>query len=203
MDDAQLQVYEQIVAGPRQRLVGVLRAALHQPALADLWEKFGAYIRYQTSVPPRLSELVILATARRWNSQVEWHVHAQCARDAGLPETVIDAIREGESPEFDDPDTADVYEFTRELQQTGRVGSATYQRVLDRLGIPGIVELTAIVGYYTLVSQSLNAHEIPLPDGVPDPLQPVGPRGHHQAEWNGLTTLAPARVVGTVAGPRS
>jgi 4-carboxymuconolactone decarboxylase len=181
MNAEQRAVYDDIVSGPRARLVGPLRAALHNPALADRWQKLGALLRFGTSIDPRQSELAILVTARRWNSQLEWYIHAAAAQAAGLPQTVIDAIAIAAPPVFDDASDASVYEYTRQLLQHGVVDDAAYQRVLAIFGEAGTVELTAIAGYYSMVAMTLNAHRIPLPDeGVLPPLH---------ATDNGLTDL--------------
>lgn len=171
----QRRVVEAVIAGPRGTLVGPLRAALHRPELADAWQRFGAMLRYDTSLPPRLSELAILVTARRWNSQLEWHVHAIAAEKGGLPASVIEAMRKGEVPCFDDEADAEIYAFARELQLSGQVREEVYQKVHKRWGAVGVVELTTLIGYYTLVSMTLNAHHIPLPDGVVAPLSLEGP----------------------------
>ncbi|OZI19487.1 carboxymuconolactone decarboxylase [Bordetella genomosp. 9] len=171
MTAAQRQVYDRIVSGPRGRLVGPLRAALHNPDLADRWQALGALLRFGTSLPPRVSELAIVATARRWNSQIEWHIHAQAAADAGIPAAALEAIRDGRTPAFDTPADAIVYEYARQLQETGQVAPALYAQAIEHWGVAGVVELTAVIGYYTMVSMTLNAHEIPMPDDAPDPLR--------------------------------
>lgn len=170
----QRRVFDEVVAGPRGALIGPLRAALHRPDLAEAWQRFGAMLRYGTSLPPRLSELAILVTARRWNSQLEWHVHAEAALKAGLPSHVVDRLRMGESPVFDDVRDREIYEFARELQLNGEVSDDTYESVLRRWGAVGVVELTTLIGYYTLVSMTLNAHHIPLPDGAEPALHACG-----------------------------
>jgi 4-carboxymuconolactone decarboxylase len=185
MTPEQRRVYDAIVSGPRGTLIGPLRAALHSPDLADRWQHLGEFLRYRTCLPPRLNELAILVTARRWNSQIEWYVHAAAASKAGLPESVIAAIRVAEPPVFDDPDDAAVYEYVRQLQQQGEVAEDAYDRMKNRWGAPGVVELTALAGYYTMVSMTLNAHEIPLPDGAEPPLRPVA----EQSGTPALTTL--------------
>ncbi|ANN67781.1 carboxymuconolactone decarboxylase family protein [Bordetella bronchialis] len=186
MSDAQRQVYERIVSGPRGRLVGPLRAALHNPELADRWQAFGALLRFGTRLPPRVSELAIVVTARRWNSQIEWHIHAQAAAAAGISPTVLEAIRARRTPVFDTPADEVVYEYARQLQETGQVAPALYARALDYWDAAGVVELTAVIGYYTLVSMTLNAHEIPMPDDAPAPLD-VPAEGGQPA----LSRLAP------------
>ncbi|WP_307726645.1 carboxymuconolactone decarboxylase family protein [uncultured Massilia sp.] len=178
MNPEQRAVYDAIVSGPRARLVGPLRAALHNPALADRWQKLGALLRFGTSIPARSSELAILVTARRWNSQLEWYIHAADARAAGLPQAVIDAVQVARAPAFDEAGDAAVYEYTRQLLQHGSVGDAAYRAVLERFGEAGTVELTAIVGYYSMVALTLNAHRIPLPDeGAQPPLACAGADG--------------------------
>ena len=170
MTDDQKRVYEKIVSGPRGRLVGPLRAALHSPELAERWQALGALLRFGTSLAPRVSELAIVVTARRWNSQIEWHIHAQAARAAGISDAVLDAIQARETPVFDNADDAVVYEFARQIQETGQVEPDLYAQAVARWAAVGVVELTAVIGYYTMVSMTLNAHEIPMPDDAPPPL---------------------------------
>lgn len=181
MNPEQRAVYDDIVGGRRARLVGPLRAALHNPALADRWQKLGALLRFGTSIAPRQSELAILVTARRWNSQLEWLIHAADGLAAGLPQGVIDAMLVAAPPVFADAGDAAVYEYTRQLLQHGVVDDDAYGLVLAAFGEAGTVELTAIVGYYSMVAMTLNAHRIPLPDDAgAAPLQPVGANPAHQ-----------------------
>lgn len=198
MSPEQRRVYENIIDGPRGRLVGPLRAALHSPELADRWQRLGEFLRYRTSLPLRVAELAILVCARRWNSHLEWHVHSQAALQAGVPDSTIDAIKSGDAPRIDDEDDAAVYEYTRQIQLYGRVSDDVYRYVWSKWGAVGIVELTAVIGYYTMVAMTLNAHEIPLPDNALPPLRPVrrdhDGAGHSDAMF-GLTELPPRNIV--------
>ncbi|TPG53770.1 carboxymuconolactone decarboxylase family protein [Roseomonas nepalensis] len=180
----QRKVYDSVVAGPRGQVIGPLRAVIHSPDLAARWSALGEILRFGTVLPKRLNELAIVVTGRRWSSQVEWWVHARVAAEAGIPQSAIDAIRRGEPPVFDDPEEALVYEFARALQLEGRVPPATYDAARALWGARGVVELTAVIGYYTMVSMTLNAHEIPLPDGVAPVLA---------APESGLAPLPPAQ----------
>lgn len=170
MNAEQRAVYDNIVSGPRGRLVGPLRAVLHNPELAERWQRLGEILRFGTILPPKLNELAILVTARRWNSQIEWFIHAQAAEKAGLSSSVIEAMKEGRVPEFQDEAQAVVYEYGRQLQAHGTVDEQTYARAVALWGAVGVVELTAVIGYYTMVSMTLNVHEIPMPDGETGPL---------------------------------
>lgn len=183
MTPEQRRLFESVVAGPRGQMIGPLRAAIHSPELAALWSQFGEFLRFRTGLPPRLNELAIVVTGRRWTSQVEWWVHARACVNAGMPQDVVDAIGALQSPVFDDPADLEVYEFARLLQQTGRVPGSVYGAATRRWGTRGVVELGAVIGYYTMVSMTLNAHQLPLPDGATG-LPPE----------NGLVTLMPGTL---------
>lgn len=172
MTEEQQRVYDAVVSGPRGVVVGPLRAALHRPELADKWQQFGEILRYRTSLPPRLSELAILVTARHWTSQLEWQQHAPAALKGGLAPAVIDAIREGRRPVFAQSDEETVYDYCLELHENRTVAEQSYRRAHELLGTVGLVELTALVGYYTMVAMTLIAHEVPLPAGATPELPP-------------------------------
>lgn len=186
MSPEQRRVRDAVVSGLRGEIIGPLRAVIHSPELAARWSALGEFLRFKTCLPPRLSELAIIVTGRRWTSQIEWWVHARAAATAGLSAAAIEAIRVGEPPILNDVDEAAIYEFARQLQLAGTVQSATYRVIEQRWGAKGVVELTAVIGYYTMVSMTLNAHEIPLPEGVAAPLSPL--------VEGALTPLPPARV---------
>lgn len=170
MSPEQRRVYDNIVSGPRGRLVGPLRAALHNPDLAERWQRLGEILRFDTVLPNKLNELAIIVTARRWNSQIEWHIHAEAALKAGLSPDVVAALKAAEKPNFTDDAEAVVYEFARQLQSHGTVEETVYDKALALWGVRGVVELTAVIGYYTMVSMTLNVHQIPMPDNEPEPL---------------------------------
>jgi 4-carboxymuconolactone decarboxylase len=172
MTPEQRRVYDAVVSGPRGELKGPLRAALHRPELADKWQQLGELLRYRTSLPPSLSELAILVTARHCNCAVEWIIHEEMALKAGLAREVIEAVRAGRPPAAD-ADALAIHDFADELNRTKTVGDANYRRVLDRWDVVGVVELTALVGYYTMVAMTLNAHEIPPPANSKPPFEPA------------------------------
>lgn len=171
MTPEQRRVYDQVVSGPRGMVRGPLRAALHRPELADKWQQLGELLRYRTSLPPTLSELAILVTARHCRCDLEWHIHEQAAREAGLSAGIIEDVRAGRRPGSADADKLAVFDFADELNRTRTVSDAVYRRALEHIDVIGVVELTALVGYYTMVAMTLNAHEIPLPEGVPSPFE--------------------------------
>ena len=166
MSPAQRAVYDRIVSGPRGKIQGPLRAALHNAELADKWEPLGALLRYRTSLSPRLSEIAILVTGRACNSPFEWYAHRIEGEKAGIEPAIIEALLAGTVPPDLGADESAVYHYAVELNRHKSVSDATYAVALARFGERGVVELTALIGYYTMVAMTLNCHEIPLPEGV-------------------------------------
>lgn len=170
----QKDFYDGVVSGPRGRLVGPLRAVIHSPELANRWSKMGEYLRYNTSLPDSLNELAIIVAGRHWNSQLEFHIHALAAKKAGLADDIIEAIRTAQSPTFKDPAELEVYNYARMMLATGNLTDEVHNAIVKRWGEKGAVELTGVIGYYTMVSFTLNAHEIPMIDDAPHPLDVKG-----------------------------
>jgi 4-carboxymuconolactone decarboxylase len=168
----QRRVYDSIASGPRGGVRGPFLALLYTPELADKFQQLGEYLRYRTSLPPRLSELAILVTARHWDCQYEWFAHEQHALKGGVPPEVIAAIKNDQRPKLDKADDVAIYDYAIELHTNRMVSAATYKRAVDIFGRDTVIEITALLGYYTMVAMTLNAHEIPVPDGATPPLAP-------------------------------
>ena len=173
MTDAQRRVAAEIASGPRGTSTGgPFNAWLQSPEFADRAQNLGALLRYGTSVPPRLKELAILTVARAWTAQFEWYAHKKFAIDAGLAIAVIDALEARRRPGFVNDDEAAVYDFAAELLASHQVADATFAAAESHLGKAGVVELVGVLGYYTLVSMTLNVFQVALPEGEPLPLKP-------------------------------
>ena len=173
LTEAQKRVLDKIQAGPRGGSTGVqgpFGGWLASPEFADHAQKLGALLRFGTSVPGRLKELGILYVARTWTAQFEWYAHKKIALDAGLDLDVIDAVEARRRPDFKHDDEAVVYDFCVELHETRRVSDACFEAAKKHLGEAGVSELVGVLGYYTLVSMTLNVFEVPLPEGEPLPL---------------------------------
>jgi 4-carboxymuconolactone decarboxylase len=170
MTPEQKAMADAVLAGPRASLNGPFNVMLRSPDLGDRLQKVGEYVRFKTSIPPRLNELAILVTARAWTAQYEWYAHYQYAVKAGLPPAVADDIAAGKRPTKMESDEAIVYDFTRELIDTKQVSDANFNAVKDKFGERGVVDLVGLVGYYHIVSMLLNVDRYPLPEGAKPPL---------------------------------
>ncbi len=165
----QRKVHDAIASGPRGRVEGPLKVWLTSHELAEKAQQLGAFCRYGTSLPLRLSELAILVTGAYWKAGFEWHVHAPIGLKAGLDPDALEKIRKGEGVTFSKPDEAAVYDFSHELLHQRRVTNETYVRARLQIGERGCVELVGILGYYALISMTIVAFEVPVPPGSVEP----------------------------------
>ena len=169
MTEAQRTVASEIAGGPRGGVRGPFPAFLRSPELASRAQKLGEFLRFGTSLPPRLSEMAIIITARAWSAQYEWYAHAQLARKGGLDEAIIQAIARRQRPARMVEDEAVVYDFCTELFERHAVGDSTYSRAVAAFGEHGTVEIIGLCGYYVMVAMALNVAQVPLPPGEPSP----------------------------------
>lgn len=173
MTPEQRRVYDFVKGRSRDDHVGApYQLALHVPAFLERWQQVGETLRYYNSLPPALSEMAILVTARHTSCQYEWIAHEPHARKGGLPDAVIESIRHGRRPAFDDAAAEAVYDYVREAHEQHFVSDATYRRVLERYGIKGTVELTALIGHYAMIAMMINAHDFGT-EGLEPPLPPL------------------------------
>jgi 4-carboxymuconolactone decarboxylase len=169
MTAAQRDAAAEIAAGPRGELAGPFVAAVRSPEYMCRLQRLGEYLRYEMALPPRLREMVILLTARRWRQDYEWWTHAPLARAAGLPGAIIDAIAAGTPPPGLEPDEALVAELCAALHRDARLSDGLYARAVAALGEQGVIDLIGAVGYYTTLAMIMNVTRTSLPDGEHGP----------------------------------
>lgn len=153
-------------AGLRGKIPTPMVAWLRNPELAYRAQHLGELLRFQTSLQPKLVELAILVCARHWTSHHEWTAHKTLALKAGLDLNIIQCIASHRPPYFLDDAESLIYEISMSLLTTQRLTSSLYQRAIASLGEKAVVELIAILGYYCMVSLTLNAFELGLPDNI-------------------------------------
>jgi 4-carboxymuconolactone decarboxylase len=168
LSDDQKAVWDEVVAGPRKKMHGPFFIWLHSPELLSRGEKLGLYARFQSSLPPRLSELCILIMASHWKCAGEWIDHEPIARSQGIDGSALDALRRGQRATFTRADETATYELAQELLGSREVSDATYARAKSALGERGVLDVVAVLGYYSLIAMSMKtfAQE---PEGAPNP----------------------------------
>ena len=145
---------------------------LRSPELMTRTRAMGDYLRFKSALPPRLSEFVILLTAREWTQQYEWNAHYPIAIKAGAKREVLDAIAEGSRPSGMTEEEAILYDFCRELHHDKAVSDATYDRAIKAFGEQGVVDAIGITGYYTMLAMTLNTARTPAPETGSPVLRP-------------------------------
>jgi 4-carboxymuconolactone decarboxylase len=174
MTAPQRALRDAIMSGPRgqrKKLNGPFAVWLQAPEFGDLAQKLGAHCRYRTALDPRLSEFAILTTGRIWKAQYEWFAHEPMALKAGVKPATVAELRAGRAPKSARKDERALYDFIQELYKTRRVGDKNYKRVRAFLDDAAMVEFIGILGYYALISMTLNAFRAPLPEGEPLPFK--------------------------------
>jgi len=160
MDAQQQAMLDAILNGPRKNLNGPFAAWLHSPQLGELAQRLGAYCRYDTGLSLRHSELAILVTAAQWQSQAEWHIHLPIALAAGVPAAQAEQIRLRQIPVFAEQGDHLIWLFALELYRDKRVSDATYAACCQQFGLPVLVNLVGLLGYYALVAMTLNVFDM-------------------------------------------
>ena len=162
----QRRVVDGILGRRGGRIPGPFRFSLHCPAITEAWHPLGEVLRLKSGFPLRLSEFAILMAARSMDCDYVFNAHAPIAIENGLAQSVVDALASAKRPVFEKPDEEAMHDYCKELGENHKVNDKTYARAKDLLGVPGVVELTALFGYYTMVAMTILAHEMPLQENA-------------------------------------
>lgn len=148
----------------RGKVQGPFAVMLHAPDICERVADMVNHLLQETRVPLSLKELAIITIARQYTAQYEWYVHARRAREVGLGDTIIDAIRHRRRPDFDNAEEALVYDMTLEMVDQRRLGDGLYGRALDTFGEAALVELIALIGFYIMIAVFLVSFDVEVPD---------------------------------------
>src|SRR3954453_23381126 len=161
-----------IAAPPRNAKFGnpPYRAYIRNPELAPKLSALSEYLRWNSKLPARLSEMAILITAREWTAQYEWFAHYPLALKGGLDPKVADAIAAGKRPDSMKDDEAALYDLATSLYRDKKVSDPVYKAALEKFGESGIMDIIGIIGYYDLVSMTLITMQAEAPNDSVKPL---------------------------------
>jgi 4-carboxymuconolactone decarboxylase len=149
------------------------RAYVRNPDLAPRLSALSDYLRWNTSLPPRLSELAILITARQWTAQYEWFAHYPLALKGGLDPKIAGDIALGKRPNNMKDDETALYDLAMALYRDKNVPDPVYRAALEKFGERGIMDIIGIIGYYDLVSMTLITMQAGAPNDSVTPLPPL------------------------------
>lgn len=166
MNAEQKDVYDANVRSKRGRMPAPVHAWIRSPQMAKRMEPLGEFLRYDSTLGARLSEIAILVCARHWTAHFEWYAHKRLGLEAGVTPEIIQAIATRRAPDFSsDVKGRIVYDVSKALMEQHRVPQPLYDEAVGALGEKGLVELIGLLGYYCLVSMTLNTFEFDLPAG--------------------------------------
>ena len=171
----QKAMYDALIAGPRHSIEGPFNAWLRSPELGNRLQRVGEYLRFDTTIPHNLNEFAILITATEWKSGFEWYAHYPLAIKAGLEPAVAKDLQEGRRPLNMSTDETLVYDFATQLQRQKQVSDQVYHDAVARFGEQGVTDLIGVLGYYNIVSMTLNVAEVHPPASAGATLPPPAP----------------------------
>ncbi len=173
MSEGQRELYHRISEGRTVMADGEIGGpfdswVLNPATGLRIWQLGGA-LRFKPTIDRRYVELAILMTGQLWQAQFEWFAHEPMALEAGLPQPVIDAVKRGAEPDFEDDGDEICWRFCRPLLDRKKVDDETYAITVARFGEAGVSDLINTCGFYTLVSMTLNTFDVQLPGGAENP----------------------------------
>ncbi|MBI4310893.1 MAG: carboxymuconolactone decarboxylase family protein [Chloroflexi bacterium] len=163
--------YDEVVATYNGRVVGPLRVLFYCPELARRVSSIGAAMRLASPFPAA-RELAIIAAAREWDCLYEWFAHEPGAKRTGVSEAAIEAVRHNKALTGVAEEEAQVVQYVRSLLRTHRVPSPLFKKMAAKFGVPGVMELTATVGFYQIFACVMNAFEVPGDTPIDLPIKP-------------------------------
>ena len=171
MDEEGKKFYD-AVTGPQSRTLAGLQGPsgiwLHSPELGARVRAVNQYLRYETALDRRLTELAILVVARELDNQFEWTAHEPAALKEGLDPEIVDVVKHRRPVAGLPTKEALIVSFGRELFRERKVRSETFARALEVFGSRGIVNLAALMGNYAMTAVILGAVDQQLrPDQKP------------------------------------
>jgi 4-carboxymuconolactone decarboxylase len=169
--EAQKKAAEEFSGGRGYEVRGPFVPLIRSPEVMLRAKAMGDHLRFKSALAPRLSEMIILITAREWTQQYEWVAHHDIAIKAGLRNDIADAIADGRRPVGMAEDEEAAYDMSIEIQRTKRVSDPTWNKAVAKFGEQGVIDLLGINGYYTFLAMAMNAARTGLPAGVAEPLK--------------------------------
>jgi 4-carboxymuconolactone decarboxylase len=171
LTDAQKKAAEAFAEGRGYAIRGPFVPLIRSPEVMLRAKAMGDYLRFSSSLGPRLNEMVILITAREWTQQYEWHAHAAIALKEGLRGDIVEAIADGRRPAGMAEDEDIAFDMATQILRLKRVSDATYRRAVAKFGEQGVIDLLGVIGYYNFLAIVMNATRTALPENVSEPLR--------------------------------
>jgi len=166
-------IFDEVNSGPGGVGTGPMSVLKYSPEMARRAMPLFQYVRNESSLPQQVRELAMLTTARATDCPYIWNAHVALGRQAGLPDAVVDALRDRKPLPPMSVEEAVVIQLGMEFFQTHRISQATFDVALAQFGAQGLVELTTLMGFYAMLAFNANAVDLGLPQALSEPPLPV------------------------------
>jgi len=174
MSDEEKKIYDRLVvpgAPASDGLKGPLGIRMQNPKLAELDRTLAKYLRFDTQLKGRTSELAILVTAREMDSRFEWAAHEPQAIKQGLEPEIVDIIKYRKRIRGLKEVDAIIIHLGREMFGTRKVTSATFARALKIFGAKQLVNLVELMAHYSATAATLRVFDNQV--GTDQPVLPT------------------------------
>lgn len=164
MSDAQSDLVQRILSGPRKDLPINMEIWLHSPQFAEVANSFAEYVGHRAPMSRRIKEITILVVAAHWGSRFEWFWHERLARQLGIDGDPMAQMKKRETARFDDPAEQTAYDVAFAVLERRDVDDELHARAVRDLGHAAVADLIGLIGLYTMVAFTLDFYRVPLPD---------------------------------------
>ncbi|MBS4045270.1 MAG: carboxymuconolactone decarboxylase family protein [Alphaproteobacteria bacterium] len=145
--------------------IGLFRTVAHNPRVLSRWRGGGLLDR--GSITLRQREILILRTTARLKAEYEWGVHVGFfGAKAKFSAAEIQATVHGDASAWS-AEEAVLIEVADALTDTGTVEDALWQKASEYYKADQLIEIIALVGFYHLVSFTVNATGVALEPDAP------------------------------------
>ena len=171
--DAEGQRVYDLIVGPEGEppRTGPAVLSLYSPKVAESMHHLNQYLRYESVLGRRYTEVAILVSAREFDQQYEWTRHEPTALVEGVPQDVIDAIKHDRQVMGLGREEALIINYGRQILRQHRLDPVVFAEAVALFGRQGAFEIAAIMGDYLLAGIMLHAVDQHLPEGE-SPLLP-------------------------------
>jgi 4-carboxymuconolactone decarboxylase len=162
------QILEAVPGGVENRLGdnNIFPTFARHPDLFRAWLRFGGYLLTSGRLPGRDRELLILRTAINCGSSYEWGQHVRISLAGGIDRETIDRVLEGPDAQGWNEHEVALLRAADELHGQSRISDGTWTTLAETYGTEELIEVTMVIGHYTMLAGALNSFGVELDEGL-------------------------------------
>lgn len=165
-DDAQREIMKPFLA--QGRTFNVFTTMVNHPDLFRRWLVFANHILFKSTLDVRDREILILRIGHLADCEYEWRQHVEIARQGGMTDAEIAAVREGADAGSWAENERSLLVATDELKRDTHLSESTWQALAAHYDTRQIMDIVFTVGQYNMLAMALNSLGVQPDDGLPD-----------------------------------